>query len=136
MAVDVLDAEVGNSLRAVVERLVELGVDYRNAVLEWRREWLLAELKQAKGNQCTAARRMGVHRNTVGGLQVSSGLCINPAGIDLNNPLVASAYHLWQAIEASGGDYQKLTEAAHKARAHLDEVAAYFAAQGSAKDRT
>lgn len=66
MACEVVDAEIGKELRSVVERLVALEVDFRSALEEWRREWLLAELKRAQGNQCVAARRMGVHRNTVG----------------------------------------------------------------------
>ena len=65
MAVDVVDAEIGQNLHLVVERLRAEGVTYAAAVDEFRRGWLLAELNHTQGNQCAAARRMGVHRNTI-----------------------------------------------------------------------
>ena len=56
MACEVVDAEIGKELRSVVERLVALEVDFRSALEEWRREWLLAELKRAQGVRGASVR--------------------------------------------------------------------------------
>src|SRR5271157_4550563 len=81
MAVDIVDAEIGKDLRRLVERIVALGVDYRNASAEWRREWLRAEMNRSLGNQCAAARHMGVHRNTVRSGLLRTGLAIKTRGL-------------------------------------------------------
>jgi DNA-binding NtrC family response regulator len=68
--------EITEKLCSVVWRLTEWKVPYKIAMEMWRREWLAAELIRANGNQCVAARRMGVHRNTVSRWQSQSGLTI------------------------------------------------------------
>ena len=62
---EAMDAEIGQNLHLVIEGLRAEGVTYAAAVDEFRWGWMLAELNHTQGNQCAAARGMGVHRNTI-----------------------------------------------------------------------
>lgn len=48
-----------------LDQLDGADVSFDNAVLLFKRTYLLRVLKQCRGNQCKAAERMGVHRNTI-----------------------------------------------------------------------
>ena len=41
------------------------GITYDEAVREFKRRYLLAVLAHNKGNQCKAAKELGMHRNTL-----------------------------------------------------------------------
>ena len=41
------------------------GVSYEEAVREFKRRYLLQVLANHRGNQCKAARELGMHRNTL-----------------------------------------------------------------------
>ena len=41
------------------------GITYSEAVCEFKKLFILTVLQECKGNQCKAARQMGVHRNTL-----------------------------------------------------------------------
>lgn len=48
-----------------VHGLVAGGYEYRFAMREFERLFLAFTLTTCKGNQCKAARKMGMHRNTL-----------------------------------------------------------------------
>ena len=64
-------------LDAMVEQMYRLGMRYDDALREFQKAFVLAALRQEKGNQCKAAIKLQMHRNTL--RRTLSGL-----GIDVN----------------------------------------------------
>lgn len=63
------EREIGRdrSLAAnLAANLVEAGLDWKDATRVFERELVRAVLKASRNNQCRAAARMGIHRNTFG----------------------------------------------------------------------
>jgi Fis family transcriptional regulator len=52
-------------LESVVWQIYEAGVRCSEAVREFQKAFVLTVLKDQKGNQCKAARKLGIHRNTL-----------------------------------------------------------------------
>lgn len=55
------------------------GITYAEAVREFKRRFLMEVLAHHKGNQCKAAKELGVHRNTLS--RTIAELEIDPAQI-------------------------------------------------------
>lgn len=49
----------------LVVQMYASGITYEEAVREFRRRYIQEVLGNNKGNQCKAARELGVHRNTL-----------------------------------------------------------------------
>ena len=45
--------------------MYQSGILYSEAVREFRKRFILTVLEQNNGNQCKAARQLGMHRNTL-----------------------------------------------------------------------
>lgn len=45
--------------------MYESGILYSEAVREFKKRFILAVLQKNQGNQCRAARELGMHRNTL-----------------------------------------------------------------------
>ena len=54
-----------DQLETLVHQMYESGILYSEAVREFKKRFLLAVLQQNQGNQCRAARQLGMHRNTL-----------------------------------------------------------------------
>ena len=56
-------------MKAQLENLVfemyRTGMQFKEALREFQRSFILTVLKDQKGNQCRAADRLGMHRNTL-----------------------------------------------------------------------
>src|SRR6266567_6221445 len=52
-------------LESIVLQMYEAGVRCSEAVREFQKAFILTVLKDQRGNQCKAAERLGVHRNTL-----------------------------------------------------------------------
>ncbi len=52
-------------LESVVLQMYRAGVRCSEAVREFQRAFILTVLKDQRGNQCEAAKKLGVHRNTL-----------------------------------------------------------------------
>lgn len=52
-------------LEALVAQMHTTGILYSEAVREFKKRFIMHVLKQNKGNQCKAARELGMHRNTL-----------------------------------------------------------------------
>ena len=52
-------------LETVVLQMYEAGVRCSEAVREFQKAFILTVLKDQKGNQCKAAKKLGMHRNTL-----------------------------------------------------------------------
>ncbi len=54
-----------NQLEALVAQMYGSGIYYAEAVREFKRRYILTVLENNHGNQCKAARELGMHRNTL-----------------------------------------------------------------------
>lgn len=54
-----------DQLEALVAQMYGSGILYSEAVREFKKRFLMNVLQQNKGNQCKAARELGMHRNTL-----------------------------------------------------------------------
>jgi Fis family transcriptional regulator len=56
---------VKDQLEALVAQMYGSGILYSEAVREFKKRFILNVLQQNRGNQCKAARELGMHRNTL-----------------------------------------------------------------------
>ena len=56
---------VKDQLEALVAQMYSSGILYSEAVREFKKRFLINVLQQNRGNQCKAARELGMHRNTL-----------------------------------------------------------------------
>jgi len=56
---------VKDQLEALVSQMHKSGILYSEAVREFKKRFILAVLQENHGNQCKAARELGMHRNTL-----------------------------------------------------------------------
>ncbi len=66
-------------LDELVARMYASGITYTEAVREFKKRFLLEVLAQHRGNQCKAAKSLGMHRNTLS--RTIAELEINPAEV-------------------------------------------------------
>jgi Fis family transcriptional regulator len=56
---------VKDQLESLVMQMYKSGILYSEAVREFKKRFLLSVLQENNGNQCRAARELGMHRNTL-----------------------------------------------------------------------
>jgi Fis family transcriptional regulator len=56
---------VKNQLEVLVSEMNSTGILYAEAVREFKKVFIANVLEQNKGNQCKAAKQLGMHRNTL-----------------------------------------------------------------------
>jgi len=56
---------VKDQLEALVQQMYKSNILYSEAVREFKRRFIATVLEENKGNQCRAARQLGMHRNTL-----------------------------------------------------------------------
>ena len=54
-----------DQLEALVQQMYKSNILYSEAVREFKRRFIATVLEENKGNQCPAARQLGMHRNTL-----------------------------------------------------------------------
>ncbi len=54
-----------DQLEALVLQMYKSGIFYAEAVREFKKRFILTVLQENHGNQCKAARQLGMHRNTL-----------------------------------------------------------------------
>ncbi|HEY3770554.1 MAG TPA: helix-turn-helix domain-containing protein [Candidatus Angelobacter sp.] len=54
-----------DQLEALVAQMYSSGILYSEAVREFKKRFIVNVLQQNRGNQCKAARELGMHRNTL-----------------------------------------------------------------------
>lgn len=59
------DITSARQLEAFTQRLHKSGILYSEAVREFKKHFILTVLEANAGNQCRAARELGMHRNTL-----------------------------------------------------------------------
>jgi DNA-binding NtrC family response regulator len=56
---------VKDQLEALIMQMYKSGILYSEAVREFKKRFILTVLQENNGNQCKAARQLGMHRNTL-----------------------------------------------------------------------
>jgi Fis family transcriptional regulator len=56
---------VKDQLEALVLQMYKSNILYSEGVREFKKRFILTVLQENKGNQCRAARELGMHRNTL-----------------------------------------------------------------------
>jgi DNA-binding NtrC family response regulator len=56
---------VKDQLEALVQQMYKSNILYSEAVREFKRRFVTTVLEENRGNQCRAARELGMHRNTL-----------------------------------------------------------------------
>jgi Fis family transcriptional regulator, factor for inversion stimulation protein len=56
---------VRDQLEALIMQMYKSNILYSEAVRESKKRFILTVLQENKGNQCRAARQLGMHRNTL-----------------------------------------------------------------------
>jgi DNA-binding NtrC family response regulator len=56
---------VKDQLEALVQQMYKSNILYSEAVQEFKRRFIATVLQENNGNQCRAARQLGMHRNTL-----------------------------------------------------------------------
>lgn len=54
-----------DQLEALVQQMYKSNILYSEAVREFKKRFIATVLQENKGNQCRAARQLGMHRNTL-----------------------------------------------------------------------
>ena len=54
-----------DQLEALVAQMYKSGILYSEAVREFKKRFIVTVLQENEGNQCKAARQLGMHRNTL-----------------------------------------------------------------------
>ncbi len=54
-----------DQLEALVQQMYKSNILYSEAVREFKRRFITTVLEENNGNQCRAARELGMHRNTL-----------------------------------------------------------------------
>ncbi len=54
-----------DQLEALIVHMYRSGITYSEAVSEFKKKYILTVLQDSNGNQCKAARQLGMHRNTL-----------------------------------------------------------------------
>jgi DNA-binding NtrC family response regulator len=56
---------VKDQLEALIQQMHKSGILYSEAVREFKKRFIITVLEEHGGNQCKAARELGMHRNTL-----------------------------------------------------------------------
>jgi Fis family transcriptional regulator, factor for inversion stimulation protein len=73
------EVPVKRELDNLVTQMHAGGITYEEAVREFKRRFILEVLSSHRGNQCKAAKELGVHRNTLS--RILAELKIDPAQV-------------------------------------------------------
>src|SRR5271157_1223587 len=57
--------QVKDQLEALILQMYKSNILYSEAVREFKKRFILTVLQENNGNQCRAARQLGMHRNTL-----------------------------------------------------------------------
>jgi Fis family transcriptional regulator len=60
-----LRGSVKDQLEALIMQMYKGNILYSEAVREFKKKFILTVLQENRGNQCKAARQLGMHRNTL-----------------------------------------------------------------------
>jgi len=80
------EVSVKHELDSLVVQMYASSITYDEAVREFRRRYIQEVLANHKGNQCKAARELGVHRNTLSRMMTELNLDPSQVKLGLKRP--------------------------------------------------
>jgi len=69
---------VKDQLEALVNRMIEQGIQFPDAATEFEKRFIQRMLEKNNGNQSKAAKALGIHRNTLSRKSAELGLDHRP----------------------------------------------------------
>ena len=63
-----------DQLEALIDRMIEHGIQFSEAVTEFQKRFIQRMLEKNNGNQSKAAQALGIHRNTLSRKREELGL--------------------------------------------------------------
>ena len=69
-----------DQLEALVNRMIEQGIQFPDAVTEFEKRFIQRMLEKNNGNQSKTAQALGIHRNTLSRKSEELGLDHQPKG--------------------------------------------------------
>ena len=80
------EGNVRRELDSLVTQMHSSGIPYEDAVHEFKRQYLREVLVAHRGNQCKAAKELGMHRNTLSRTMAELGLSLTEVRACLKRP--------------------------------------------------
>jgi len=77
---------VKDQLEALIFQMVRSNILYSEAVREFKKRFIVTVLEENRGNQCKAARELGMHRNTLRKRLQAAGLRSSHPKLNENPP--------------------------------------------------
>jgi Fis family transcriptional regulator len=87
---------VKRELESLVTQMHTGGITYTEAVREFKKRFILEVLASHRGNQCKAAKELGVHRNTLSRTLEELGIDPTQTRMSLKRPPRSARLHLEQ----------------------------------------
>lgn len=91
-----------DELETLIARMHGGGILYSEAVREFKKKFILSVLAANKGNQCKAAKEMGMHRNTLSRTIAELGLDVREAKDSRRRPMRSVVMNSAQKSYAAG----------------------------------
>jgi Fis family transcriptional regulator len=77
---------VKDQLEALILQMYRSNILYSEAVREFKKRFIITVLEENHGNQCKAAREMGMHRNTLSRTMQELKIDVRPMRADAKRP--------------------------------------------------
>jgi len=77
---------VRDQLEALILQMYKSNILYSEAVREFKKRFILTVLEENRGNQCKAARELGMHRNTLSRTMQELKIDARPLRADTKRP--------------------------------------------------
>ena len=75
-----------DQLEALILQMYKSNILYSEAVREFKKRFILTVLEENRGNQCKAARELGMHRNTLSRTMQELKIDVRPLRADTKRP--------------------------------------------------
>ncbi len=85
-------------LDSLITQMHSAGINYTDAVRQFKRRYILEVLAQHKGNQCKAATELGMHRNTLSRTLTELDLDTTQIRLGMRRPVVSERPRLTNNI--------------------------------------
>ena len=77
---------VKDQLEALILQMYRSNILYSEAVREFKKRFIITVLEENRGNQCKAARQLGMHRNTLSRTMQELRIDVRPLREDAKRP--------------------------------------------------
>ena len=92
-----------DQLEALILQMYKSNILYSEAVREFKKRFILTVLEENRGNQCKAARELGMHRNTLSRTMQELKIDVRPHAAHIRRPWTADR----SGRSNSGGEQEK-----------------------------